>query len=148
MTHFGWRSAFYVVGSVGLLWSAAWYRWYRDHPQLMPKITAKEMEEIGDTPLVARSHRIPWKLVTRNPNFLIILLMYHTYCWGSYFYISWMPNYLQRGRGFTDEQMKYWAMLPFIIGACGNLFGGWLSDFLVKRIGLKWGRARSGAVDS
>ena len=144
MRNFGWRSAFYVVGTVGVLWSAAWYWWYRDHPQLMPKITAKELETIGETPGIARSHRIPWRLVTRNSNFLLILLMYHTYCWGSYFYISWMPNYLQRGRGFNDEQMKYWAMLPFIIGACGNLCGGSLSDFLVKRIGLKWGRRAVG----
>ena len=52
-----------------------------------------------------------------------IMLMYHTYCWGSYFYLSWMPTYLQKGRGFTGDEMKIYAMLPFLAGAVGNIVG-------------------------
>jgi MFS family permease len=36
--------------------------------------------------------------------------------------------------------MKIYSTLPFLAGACGNMFGGWLSDNLVRRFGLKPGR--------
>jgi MFS family permease len=68
------------------------------------------------------------------------MLMYHTYCWGSYFYLSWLHTYLQKGRGLTEGEMAVFSTLPFIAGACGNLFGGWLSDRLVRSHGVKLGR--------
>ena len=42
--------------------------------------------------------------------------------------------------------MTLWATLPFLFGACGNFFGGWLSDRLVKSHGLKIGRCAIGAT--
>jgi predicted MFS family arabinose efflux permease len=137
---FGWRLSFFILALIGLLWTVGWYAMYRDHPTKAKGISAEELEEIGDTPAVARDHRLPWRIAGRSRNFWLILLMYHTYCWGSYFYISWMPAYLEQGRGFTPGQMKYWAMLPFAIAAFCDLGGGWTSDYLCTRIGLKWGR--------
>ena len=81
-----------------------------------------------------------------SSNFWTILLMYHTYCWGSYFYLSWLHTYLQKGRGFSEEEMKIFSTLPFIVGACANLCGGILSDFLVRRHGLRLGRRTVGAA--
>ena len=36
--------------------------------------------------------------------------------------------------------MTAYTALPFLLAAIANLFSGTLSDRLVKRIGLKWGR--------
>ncbi|MGA8598252.1 MAG: MFS transporter [Bryobacteraceae bacterium] len=137
---FGWRLSFFILGVVGVAWTIGWYSLYRDHPSEVKSISAQELKEIGQTPRVARDHRLPWSIASRSPNFWVILLMYHTYCWGSYFYISWMPTYLEQGRGFAPGEMKYWAMLPFLIASFGDLGGGWVSDYLCGRIGLKWGR--------
>jgi nitrate/nitrite transporter NarK len=84
--------------------------------------------------------------VLKSGNLWKIMLMYHTYCWGSYFYLSWLPTYLQKGRGFTTDEMKIYAMLPFLAGALGNLTGGSLSDYLVRRTGLKIGRRTVGCT--
>jgi hypothetical protein len=35
-------------------------------------------------------------------------------------------------------------LLPPSLAACGNVFGGFVSDALVKRFGLKWGRRAVG----
>jgi MFS transporter, ACS family, glucarate transporter len=137
---FGWRLSFFILGAVGVAWTIGWYSLYRDHPTKVKSISAQELEEIGETPRVAKDHRLPWGTASRSRNFWLILLMYHTYCWGSYFYISWMPTYLEQGRGFTPGEMKYWAMLPFVIAAFGDLGGGWVSDYLCGKIGMKWGR--------
>jgi MFS transporter, ACS family, glucarate transporter len=72
--------------------------------------------------------------------------MYHTYCYGAYFYLSWLHTYLAKGRGFTDNELAYLSTLPFIFGGIANYLGGWTSDHLVKRIGLKWGRRWVGIV--
>jgi MFS family permease len=136
---YGWRMSFYVFGLLGVAWCIVWYGWYRNSPAQHRGVTRRELDEIGTGP--ARIHHgLPWRVALRNGNFWIILLMYHLYCWGGYFYLSWLPTYLQRGRGFTEDEMKIWTMLPFLFGACGNLVGGLLSDFLVRRKGLKFGR--------
>ena len=87
---------------------------------------------------------MPWRVALRSRNLWMIMAMYHTYCWGSFFYLSWLPTYLAKGRGFTENELRTYAMLPFLAGICGNLFGGWLSDRLVKRYGLKIGRLSVG----
>jgi ACS family glucarate transporter-like MFS transporter len=142
---YGWRMSFYVFGILGAIWCVIWYGWYRDHPAEKKGVSKAELDEIGGG--VRRAHEgLPWGKALAEPNFWKILLMYHTYCWGSYFYLSWLHTYLQKGRGFTENEMKLWSTLPFLCGACGNVAGGMLSDFLVKRYGLKFGRRVVGAT--
>src|SRR4051794_32757451 len=142
---FGWRTCFFLFGFVGVIWAAVWYWWYRDLPVEKAGVTAEELAEIGEP--ATRAHKgIPWGIALKSWNLWKIMLMYHTYCWGSYFYLSWLHTYLQKGRGFSEGEMKVYSMLPFLAGACGNLFGGSVSDLLVKRFGLKMGRITVGAT--
>ena len=143
---YGWRTAFYLFGIVGVVWSVAWFVWYRDYPTEKQGVTQAELAEIGSGSARGAHHGMPWGEALRRPNMWKIMLMYHTYCWGSYFYLSWMPNYLRQGRGFTADEMKIYAMLPFLAGAVGNLVGGSVSDVLVKRFGLRIGRKTVGST--
>lgn len=136
---YGWRTSFFVFGVMGVVWCVVWYWWYRDHPAEKPGVTKAELEEVGGGTRRAH-HGLPWGKALREWNYWKILLMYHTYCWGSYFYLSWLHTYLQKGRGFSESQMGIWSTLPFICGACGNLLGGTLSDILVRKFGLRLGR--------
>jgi MFS family permease len=144
MAAFGWRMAFYVFGSVGVVWCVVWYAWYRDLPSEKKGVTKEEIEEIGHS--VRASHGLPWGEALRSWNLWKIMLMYHTYCWGSYFYLSWLHTYLQKGRGFSSDEMKIYSTLPFIAGAIGNITGGSLSDMLVRRYGLTVGRRVVGSA--
>ena len=74
------------------------------------------------------------------------MAMYFAYLFGSYFYLSWLPTYLVKGRGFSQDKMALWSSLPFILGACGNLIGGTTSDYLGKRYGLKIARRTVGGA--
>lgn len=145
---YGWRMSFFVFGAVGVVWALVWYLWFRDTPAQKPGTTAAEVAEMHEenTGKDSGHHRLPWKLALQNRNFLTILLMYHTYCWGSYFYLSWLHTYLVKGRGMSENEMKNFSSLPFLIGICGNLCGGFLSDYLVARYGLKIGRRSVGAA--
>jgi ACS family glucarate transporter-like MFS transporter len=143
---FGWRASFFAFGILGVLWSIVWYIWFRDHPSEKPAVTQSEIAEIGtgSAPSVHRS--LPWGRALRSSNLWWIMLMYHTYCWGSFFYLSWLHNFLVKGRGFDEAEIKQLSWLPFAFGGIANLLGGIVSDHLVKRIGLKWGRRAVGLV--
>ncbi|MFB3829618.1 MAG: MFS transporter [Bryobacteraceae bacterium] len=135
---FGWRASFFAFGFLGVIWAAVWYWWYRDHPSEKPAVSAEEIAEIGAAPL-GEKHSLPWGIAFRRGNLWAIMLMYFTYCYGSFFFLSWMPTYLAKGRGFTEKGLIA-TTVPFVLGALANLAGGYVSDILVRKIGLKWGR--------
>jgi ACS family glucarate transporter-like MFS transporter len=138
---FGWRVAFYLLGVVGIVWAAIWYWWFRDEPSEMPGISAEEVARIEAARKIKKGHtRLPWKAVVRSWNLWTLLLMYHLYMYGAYFYFSWLQTYLQEGRGFKEKEMAIYGSMPFLFGAVGCLLGGLASDYMVRRIGLKWGR--------
>src|SRR5215467_14206081 len=39
----GWRASFAVFGSIGFVWAAAWYAWYRDRPDDHPAMSREEL---------------------------------------------------------------------------------------------------------
>jgi sugar phosphate permease len=143
---YGWRASFYVFGIIGVIWAAIWFYWYRDYPTEKDGVTSREIREIGAGASRSAHHGLPWGTALKSWNLWKIMLMYHTYCWGGYFYLSWLHTYLQKGRGFTENEMKFYSTLPFIAGAFGNLLGGALSDSLVRRYGLRLGRRTVGAA--
>ena len=50
-----------------------------------------------------------------------------------YFYIFWFPTYLKSERHFDMAAIGKYAWLPFFVAGLGNLFGGALSGFLIRR---------------
>jgi sugar phosphate permease len=141
----GWRAAFYALGSLGVFWSAVWYWWFRDSPAEQAAVSPEERQKIG-APLVRSAGRVRFSQLVRNGNFLRLLLMYHTYCWGAYFYLSWLHTYLELGRGLTENQMEVASALPSWAGLAGLLAGGYFSDRLARRHSLRFARCSIGSA--
>jgi len=141
--HFGWRVSFYVFGVIGLAWAVAWYFWFRDRPAEQKGITQEEVAEIGVH--AGSSHAaIPWRKLFSNANIWWLMLMYHANAWCGFFYLSWMHTFLSKGRDFSPGDLIMLSWLPFLFGGVANVIGGFTSDFLVRKIGLKWGRRIQG----
>jgi len=139
---YGWRVAFFVLGAIGVLWCIPWYRWYRDRPTEMPAVPAEELEEIGETP--PPEHRpLPWRAAIRSGNLGAIMLVAFCFFFGFYFFLSWLHTFLVKGRGFTEGELLL-STIPPVMGALGNIAGGYSSDLMVRRFGLKWGRRALG----
>lgn len=144
---YGWRVSFYAMGLLGVLWAIAWYGWFRDFPRDKQHITAEEREYIEENRRFrVASHHIPWRAVLRSQNMWAIMLMFHFYMYGAYFFTGWLPTYLREGRHFGKEEMQLFATLPFFLGAIGCFAGGYVSDWLSTRFGLKTGRRAVGIV--
>ena len=149
----GWRNTFLLCGGLGIVWIVAWYAWYRDHhappdeSHQKPPPAAESLPHGNAAPRdPLRSHSAPWGRLFRSRQLWVIMAMYQCYAWGIWFFISWYPTYLVKGRGLTQDEMGYYAALPFLLGAVGNLAGGHLCDRLGRRFGLGVGRRLVGSV--
>ena len=63
--------------------------------------------------------------------------MYAGAIYGWYFYLTWLPTYLLRARGFDLKQVGWLAALPLVAIGVGVLAGGWVSDALARRFGAR-----------
>jgi MFS family permease len=135
---YGWRASFYFLAALGVVWAIAWHRWYKDTPAEEARVTGAEIAEIGGRSF-ANNHHLPWGIALRSTNLWAILLVAFCYVFALYFFISWLHTFLVKGRGFSEGDLLL-STAPPILGACGNVFGGFVSDALVRRVGLKWGR--------
>jgi MFS transporter, ACS family, glucarate transporter len=137
----GWRWAFGVLGVVGIVWAVFWRTWYRDNPSEMPHISLEEVAEIETRRQIKQAqHPISWQVIIKNRNIWLLMLMCHLFFYAAYFFTNWSNTYFQEGRHMTEEQAKNFVSLSYFLGAIGCITGGFLSDFLVKRYGLRFGR--------
>lgn len=130
----GWRLPFVEFGALGVVWCLVWYRWFRDTPEEHPAANGAEAEVIrGGLPVApAHSHKIPWRVFLRSRNIFFLCAMYICYGYGLYFYITWLPTYLLKARGFNTAEAGFFSALPWLCGAVAFLCGGWVTDRLVQ----------------
>lgn len=146
MNTYGWRWVFFIFGTLGIIWVLFWKFWFKDEPREMKGIKSEEVELIEtQREIKSKGHGLfSIKKILKNKNVWFLMGMYHCLLYGAYFYLSWMPKYLKNGRGVGDHEIAFMASLPFILGTIGCFIGGFSSDFLSKKYGLKWGRRSVG----
>jgi MFS transporter, ACS family, glucarate transporter len=139
---YGWRACFLVFGVLGVAWSGIWYWWFRDSPSEKPGVGAVEIAE-APAAIQAAHQKLPWTVALRSANMWAVLGVALCYMYTYYFFVSWLHTYLVNARGYSEKNLLL-SSLPFFVAACANCAGGLLSNALVKRIGLKWGRCSIG----
>ena len=145
ITAAGWRRSFWIFGSLGLFWAAGWWKWFRDDPAQHPSVNRFELEVIQQDGGVSRGHKLEWRCLL-NVNLLFICLMYFSFGYGLYFYLTWLPTYLREARGFSASQAALLAGLVLLSGAAASMLGGLWTDRWVRRYGLKIGRSAVAAI--
>lgn len=141
--HFGWRTAFLVTGALGFFWLLLWLMVYRD-PEDHVRCTASELAYIrSDTEepggkvrwLELLAHRQTWA-------FVVAKFLTDPIWW---FYLFWVPGFLQREHGLTLTQIGLPVVAIYVISDCGSVAGGWLSSRLIYR-GFSVSAARKTAL--
>lgn len=137
MVRFGWRTPFFLFGLIGLCWSAAWFWYYRDTPaeHRFTNIAERSLIENSTGIRPARTRSVPWRRILCNPSLWTLSLMYFCYGYSIDIYLDWFPKYLNDHRGFNLTQMGFYASLPLLAGAAGDLVGGTVSDRCARRFG-------------
>lgn len=141
----GWRWAFVVTGGIGLVVCWVWRRFYHS-PDAHPALTEPERA------LILSDRKAPMASERVVPRPSVLALFSNRTCRGfflarllidpiSYFFIFWLPSYLQQERHFSIALIGIVGWLPFLASDVGGPGGGALSDWLVRR-GLAPQRAR------
>lgn len=140
-----WRWIFPLYAIAGAVWALAWFLWFRDDPHSHPGVNEAELQHIGTQP-PAPHPAVPWRDMLRSRNLLAVCGMYFGVIYGWYFFLTWLPTYLLKARGFNLKEAGWLAMLPMLLMAAGVALGGWWSDRLIKRHGSRVGRRTPGLV--
>jgi len=137
----GWRATFFVNGLIGFAWVVVCFLWFKNNPSEMKTISEEEKKLIESNRRYTNHHEpFRWKLLLRNRSVLALVGQLFCSQWAQYFFIAWMPVYLQEGRHFSENDMKTITSYFFAVGIGGVLAAGFLSDWLVKRKGLRFSR--------
>lgn len=145
----GWRGVFVACGAVGLVWAAAWYRWFRDDPAAHPSVGAAEAAFIAGGRGAAASHDVDartLRALAGSVSAWALCLGYFSNSYGSYFVMTWLPTYLAEQRGFAAGSLALYSGLPMLLSVVSGLLGGIATDLLAARHGVRIGRVAVGAA--
>jgi MFS transporter, ACS family, hexuronate transporter len=140
-TAWGWQSAFVFIGLLGLVWLIFWQKLFNT-PENHPRLGAAELDYIkSGLPPATHSVKVPWHMLLRYREiwpFLIGKFITDPVWW---FYLFWLPSYLERERGQNPLNAGFWVAVIYTGSSVGSILGGWLSGHLMKR-GWPVGKAR------
>jgi MFS transporter, ACS family, hexuronate transporter len=140
----GWRWAFLCIGLLGFLWLALWLGLYRK-PEEHSYCTESERKYIQEGEPNAQAVRLPWTQLLRYRQTWTIAAGKFTIDPIWWFYLFWIPDYLQRAQGLRLTQIGLPILVIYLISDVGSIAGGWLSSTLLRR-GFSLNAARKSAM--
>jgi ACS family glucarate transporter-like MFS transporter len=152
MTHYGWRSSFWVCSLAGIAVGTAWWALARDTPATHAGVSSEEAAFIQaglpTAPVAAAKRTLTWREMLTDRNVIAVTLSYFCYGYTAYIFFSWFFIYLSSVRGLDLKRSAFYSMLPFMAMAAGSAGGGRISDLLSRRYGARAGRCwfAAGAV--
>ncbi|MES2390240.1 MAG: MFS transporter [Acidobacteriota bacterium] len=120
MLWFGWRSMFVISGALGLILAALWFGLLREPAASTTKAT----------PTISLDQ---WTSHFRTRFIWSIMLGFGGVNYAAWFYLAWLPAYLEKGRGISIAHTGWLAAVPFIAAAIGMILSGSLADLQVRR---------------
>jgi ACS family glucarate transporter-like MFS transporter len=146
ITTFGWRLAFLVAGAIGCVWLAAWLKWYQ-HPSKTSWLSAEELDEItaGSTaePAQAAAARpLGFAGLVRSRTMWAIGLSHGCAVYATYFFLTWLPNYLQAEKGLSVMTSSLYTAIPYLGAAVLAIAIGRCSDLAVRGRAAQSGQRR------
>lgn len=127
MQHFGFRVAFLLSASLGLLWVPLWWFTYREPVKAEQKTAAAELGRNAKLP------NVPLRDLIANRSLWAVMLCRFFIGPVIQFYWYWIPSYLFSVRHLTMGQLGLLGWIPFLLGDFGGFAGGWSAGWLQKR---------------
>ena len=129
--HLGWRWAFLLTGALGFAWLILWLVLYR-RPEEHPRCTSAERQYIQSEP-AEPAVKISWtRLLSHRQTWAFAAGKFMTDpIW--WFYLFWIPDYLQRQHGLHLAQIGLPIVVIYVISDLGSIAGGWVSSALIRR---------------
>lgn len=132
----GWKAAFGALMLVGFVWAAAWWRWFRDEPAEQPGISPQELALIHAQRqaqgAAGRAAPLAPGALLRCGGLWLLMAQYFASNFAFFFCLSWLFPYVQKTYGLGYVEAGFYAMIPLLAGAAGNIASGFLVDALYR----------------
>jgi MFS transporter, ACS family, glucarate transporter len=133
--HFGWRLGFVALALLGAAWVAAFMPWFRNDPAQHKSVNPAELALLENSrALVLHDHGMPWYCLLLQKDIAFLGLQYFGFSYTWYFYVTWLPTWLQQARGLAPGVAAGYAMIPLALGGLGSIVSG----FLPLSVPRKW----------
>ncbi|GAA4469550.1 MFS transporter [Nibrella saemangeumensis] len=133
---YGWRTAFLMLGVVGIGWAVAWWLLFRDDPQQHRLLSRPEKDHI----LAHRQQLEPVQLQTepsdrvlQKPEVWFAMGQYFCSNFTFFFALTWLYPHIQEKFSLGAVDAGWLGSIPLLAGAFGNWFSGWLVDTLYRK---------------
>jgi ACS family hexuronate transporter-like MFS transporter len=139
---FGWRPAFMIIASIGIVWMLVWFFTAADNPEKSHRVTEHERqwvnrlktEKINDEEDLTQSAQTLGYYL-RQPIILVTAFAFFCYNYILFFFLSWFPAYLVQAHGLNIKEMSLTTVIPWIVGFFGLALGGIISDKIFNLTG-------------
>ncbi|HEV2328567.1 MAG TPA: MFS transporter [Verrucomicrobiae bacterium] len=131
----GWKMAFMITGIGGLLWLPFWF-WLYNPPRKNKRLSRAEYDYIhidDGAQDEDKARKISWWRLLEYPQlwaFLAGKFMTDGIWW---FYLFWLPDYLDKQFGMTKAQIMMPTFIVFGVAIIGSIYGGSIPMTLIKR---------------
>jgi MFS family permease len=127
-----WQWIYVLYGSIGVLWACAYF------------VLIPAAPPTGKGPGVSDSHagadpmtRADWRrLVSSLPMWLICGQQFFRAA-GTIFFFNWFPKFLREARMLSQDDAGRSTMVVIVASMAGGILGGFFSDWLLRRTGLR-----------
>lgn len=119
-----WRGAFVVTGALGIVWLGFWLFYYR-RPEEHSGVSKAELALILSDP-IEEVKSVPWSRVLPCKEtwaFALGKFITDPIWW---FYLFWIPGYLQSTFHLNLSQSRTPVMMAYAISIIGSIGGGWV----------------------
>jgi ACS family glucarate transporter-like MFS transporter len=140
-----WRPVVILYGVLGVFLALVFWWYFRNSPREHSGVNAAEIALIQPDATVAASPNappppLPWKqFLTNRSLWLISLVQFFTNI-GWAFIVTLFPAYLAKEHQVSVGESGIMSSLPLFIGIPGMFAGGWLTDWMTRKLGVKLGR--------
>ena len=138
---FGWKGALLWIAVPVALLTVAWGWYARDTPREHPDVTPEELAELGRGAAQAATPPTVRRLLRLLGDRNVLLLTLAYLCMNYLYYLLsfWSYLYLVQVRHFSGIEGGLAGAIPWIGAGVGAAAGGFISDGLAARFGIRWG---------
>ncbi|HEY9000823.1 MAG TPA: MFS transporter [Mucilaginibacter sp.] len=138
-TAWGWRWAFVITSSIGLIWLVLWLIFY-EIPTRQKRLNKPELDYINSdadesdhTAQTQEGEKISWGKLLRYKQtwaFSIGKFLTDPIWW---FYLFWLPDFLQSQYGLKGNALVMPVSTVYLISTFGSIYGGYLPKSLIEK---------------
>ncbi|XP_049876102.1 sialin [Pectinophora gossypiella] len=118
IAHFGWESAFYFTGIIGVMWSVAWFAVVYDTPAQHPRISDTErnflMKALPQDSGNKGHQPVPWRQMLSSPPVWALIITHGASVFGYFTVVNQLPTYIESILHYNIKHNGLLSSLPYL----------------------------------